>query len=86
VFEGTVAVLLVHTPGNDAAVIMERLRSRVEAEALRLGSGAPDLVPRLTLGLASFPTDATSGGGLLTHARARLTGSVELPSPRPPGG
>jgi hypothetical protein len=57
-----IAVLLVHTPYPDAVMIVDRIRERVGRE----GRVA------LTMGLASFPTDATSDAGLLAHAQAEL--------------
>jgi GGDEF domain-containing protein len=76
-FDDTIAVLLVHTPDSDAALIMERLRGRVETQPLRVVSGEPDVMPTLSLGLASFPTDATGDGSLFAHARARLNEAWE---------
>lgn len=72
-----IAVLLVHTPDSDAALIMERLRGRVETQSFRVVPGEPDVIPTLSLGLASFPTDATSDESLLAHAQARLTEAWE---------
>lgn len=57
-----ILVLLVHTPISDAVVIADRIRERV---------GREDRVS-LSIGLASFPTDATSDAGLLAHAQAEL--------------
>lgn len=53
-----VVVLLVHTPDTDAAMITDRIRDRLQGE--------------LRIGLASFPTDATSDEALLAHAEAQL--------------
>lgn len=75
--DDTIAVLLVHTPDSDAALIMERLRGRVERYAFQVVPGEPDVMPTLSLGLAEFPTDATSEGSLFAHARARLTEAWE---------
>lgn len=57
-----IAALLVHTPYSDAVMISDRIRERVGRE----GRVA------LSIGLASFPTDATSDAGLLAHAQAKL--------------
>lgn len=75
--DDTIAVLLVHTPDSDAAAIMERLRGRVETQTFPLAAGGLDGIPAVSLGLASFPTDATSDGGLFAQARARLTEASE---------
>lgn len=53
-----VVVFLVHTPENDAAMITDRIRERLSS--------------RFRIGLASFPTNATSEEGLLAHAEAQL--------------
>lgn len=70
--EDSVAIILVHTPAVDAAVITERVRHLLEATAFPTvpGSGAATVVLRLAL--ASFPTDATSDTVLLDHAQTRL--------------
>lgn len=80
VVDDTIAVLLVHTPDSDAALTIERLRARVQT----LGSemGGADAMPTLTLGLASFPADATSAVALLSRARARLGGGGEAKGDR----
>jgi len=60
-----IVVLLVHTPDTDAAMITDRIRDRLQAGDLEEAGG-------LRIGLASFPTNATSDGGLLAHAEAQL--------------
>lgn len=60
-----IVVLLVHTPDTDAALITDRIRDR-------LRTGDPEEAGALRIGLASFPTDATSDAGLLAHAEAQL--------------
>lgn len=60
-----IIVLLVHTPGTDAALITGRIRDRVQADD-------PGEAGGLRIALASFPTDATSDEGLLAHAGAQL--------------
>jgi diguanylate cyclase (GGDEF)-like protein len=74
--DDAIAVLLVHTPYSDATSIVERLRDQVESEAFHVVPGEP-LTATLSLGLAEFPSDATSDGVLLAHARARLTEAWE---------
>jgi hypothetical protein len=53
-----VVVFLVHTPETDAVVITERIRERLSS--------------RFRIGVASFPTNATSDEGLLAHAEAQI--------------
>jgi hypothetical protein len=60
-----VVVFLVHTPDTDAAMITDRIRDRLQ-------TGDPAEVGALRIGLASFPTNATSDGALLAHAEAQL--------------
>lgn len=64
------AVLLVHTPETDALVIADRMRERIKRE-VTLGAHPGDRVA-LAIGMASFPTDATTDADLLAHAQARL--------------
>lgn len=60
-----IIVLLVHTPDTDAGLITDRIRERLQATDPTRAGG-------LRIGLASFPTDATSDGGLLAHADAQV--------------
>src|SRR5712692_7331184 len=78
--EDSVAIILVHTPAVDAAVITERVRHLLEATAFPTvpGSGAATVVLRLAL--ASFPTDATSDTVLLDQAQTRLASARRGPS------
>lgn len=64
-----VAVLLVHTPSVDGALISGRIRERIEATTFSLIT--PSQVT-LTIALSCFPTDATVDGALLAHAQAQL--------------
>lgn len=68
----TIAIILVHTPGSDAIVITERVRDLLEAVTFPAPPGAAAVKSVLRLGLASFPTDATSDTVLLEQAQARL--------------
>ena len=64
-----IAVLLVHTPAVDGALIAGRIRERIEATTFSL------IMPTqvtLTIALSCFPTDATADGALLAHAKAQL--------------
>jgi hypothetical protein len=67
--EDDVAVLLVHTPSVDGALISGRIRERIEATTFSLIT--PSQVT-LTMALSCFPTDATVDGALLAHAQAQL--------------
>ena len=67
--EDDVAVLLVHTPSVDGALISGRIRERIEATTFSLIT--PSRVT-LTIALSCFPTDATADGALLAHALAQL--------------
>ena len=64
-----VAVLLVHTPAIDGALIGERIRERIEATTFSLITSSP---VTLHIGLSCFPTDSTADGALLAHAQAQL--------------
>jgi GGDEF domain-containing protein len=68
----SVAIILVHTPEGDAAVITERVRHLLEATAFPVGPDGGSATVVLRLALASFPTDATSDVVLLEQAQARL--------------
>jgi diguanylate cyclase (GGDEF)-like protein len=71
--DDVIAILLVHTADSDAATIVERLRGRLEAETFEAAPGAPAVKPVLSLGLASFPTDATADATLVARAQTRLS-------------
>lgn len=73
--DDVIAILLVHTAGSDAATIIERLRGRLEAETFQAAPGEPAVSLGLSLGLASFPTDATADATLLARAQTRLSES-----------
>lgn len=70
-----VALLLVHTPDSEASAIIQRLRDHVEG--LPLPSSATGTPPRrikVSMAIASFPSDATSDTALLARAQAQLPG------------
>lgn len=71
-----VGVLLVHTPGADAARITERIREAIQAQPFEVGGDTRPIRVSLTLGLAAFPSDATSPDVLLGHAQTRLEGAA----------
>ena len=66
-----IAVLLVHTPDTDAGMIADRIRDRIQGDTVEVPPAGRTHVT-FTVGLASFPTDATSDGGLLAHAETQL--------------
>jgi hypothetical protein len=69
------AVLLIHTPDTEAAMIAKRLHDRLESSTVPGPVGAAPARVRLRLGLVSFPGDGTSDATLLALAQARLDGS-----------
>jgi hypothetical protein len=75
-----IGIILVHTPDSEAALIVSRLRERIQASSATM---ADPIHVTLTVGLASFPTDATDDVALLTSAHARLQAG---PSPRDASG
>jgi len=79
--EDSVAIILVHTPAGDAAVITERVRHLLEASDVAAASGGGAAAVLLRLALVSFPTDATNDGVLLDQAQMRLASP-----PRADGG
>lgn len=71
-----IAVLLVHTPEPEALVIAERIRDRVRSEPFWQEPLGPGARVELGIGLAHFPSDATTDAGLLRHAQGRLEASL----------
>jgi predicted signal transduction protein with EAL and GGDEF domain len=76
-----IAVLLVHTPDSDAGMIANRIRDRVQSGPFEAVVAPPPGRVTLSIGLASFPTDATSDGGLLTQAQAQLQAAHQTGRP-----
>jgi hypothetical protein len=79
-----IAVLLVHTPDVDAGPIADRIRSRLQEE----GDENPGEAPgsgrvTVSIGLASFPSDATGEDRLLAHAQAQLQSAQRAARPAP---
>ena len=70
--DDSIAIMLVHTPDSDARTITDRVRALLEGLTLRAGPDAPAVKSVLALGLASFPTDATTDSALLEKAQTRL--------------
>ena len=73
VIGGYIAVLLVHTPDLDAAMIADRIRERVQSDSTEPVT--------LRIGLASFPGDATRDDLLLSHAEAQLQSGQRTAQP-----
>ncbi len=69
------AVLLIHTPDTDAAMIAKRLHDRLESSTFPGPVGTAPAQVSVRLGLVSFPSDGTSDATLLALAQARLAGS-----------
>ncbi len=65
-----IAVLLVHTPDTDAAAIADRIRDRIHATSFPGASASVQVT--VSIGLASFPTHATTDAALLAQAQAHL--------------
>jgi len=64
------AVLLVHTPDSDAALITGRIRDRVVK--VLAAQGEKPGPANLRLGSACFPVDGTTDDALVIVAKARL--------------
>ena len=77
-----VAVVLVHTPDSEATITMDRLRRLLELGEAGAGD-ALEGTPGLRIGVAAFPSDATSDGVLLARARARLDEAGDARRPPP---
>jgi GGDEF domain-containing protein len=69
-----VALLLVHTPDSEASAIIQRLRDHVEGLTLPSVTGTPPRRIKVSMAIASFPSDATSDTALLARAQAQLPG------------
>jgi GGDEF domain-containing protein len=81
--DDSIAIMLVHTADSDARAIAARIRSLLEGLTLRPGPDGPAGTPLPALGLASFPTDATSDGALLQTAQTRLADARAARGPHP---
>lgn len=72
-----IAVILLHTAGEDALRVAERIRANIEQVAFRVG---PEGRPRrltVSVGKVSFPYDGQDDTTLLSQAMAYLEQSVE---------
>ena len=82
--DDNIAIMLVHTPDTDARTIADRVRALLEGLTLRARPDATALKSVLALGLASFPTDATTDSALLEKAQTRLAAARKgAQGPRP---
>ena len=82
--DDSIAIMLVHTPDSDARTITDRVRAMLEGLTVNAGPDAPAVKSVLTLGLASFPTDATTDSALLEKAQTRLAAARQgAPGPPP---
>jgi diguanylate cyclase (GGDEF)-like protein len=65
-------VVLPETPGPKAALLAERIRSAVDERAFEIGRGMPPLHVTVSIGVASFPADASSDDDLIEAADAAV--------------
>jgi len=66
-----IAILLLHTEGNDALKVAERLRTHIEQVAFLGDSGNPRQIT-LSVGGVSFPRDGYNDTILLSRAQAHV--------------
>jgi len=72
-----IAVILLHTAGNDALRVAERIRANIEQVAFRDGTeGRPQRLT-VSVGKVSFPHDGHTDSILLSQAMAYLEQAVE---------
>jgi diguanylate cyclase (GGDEF)-like protein len=72
-----IAVILLHTAGNDALRVAERIRANIEQVAFRDGTeGRPQRLT-ISVGKVSFPHDGHTDSILLSQAMAYLEQAVE---------
>lgn len=72
-----IAVILLHTAGNDALRVAERIRSSLEQVAFREGpEGQPQRLT-VSVGKVSFPNDGHTDAILLAQALAYLDQAVQ---------
>jgi diguanylate cyclase (GGDEF)-like protein len=69
--EDGIGILLLHTEGNDAARVAERLRAHIEQVSFLADSGSPQQVT-LSVGGVSFPRDGYNDTILLSRAQAHV--------------
>jgi len=67
-----IAVILLHTAGEDALRVAERIRTNIEQVAFRASSDAPPQRFTVSVGKVSFPQDGHDHAALLSQALAFL--------------
>ena len=67
-----IAVILLHTAGEDALRVAERIRTSIEQVAFRESSDGPPQRLTVSVGKVSFPQDGHDDAALLSQALAFL--------------
>ncbi len=67
-----IAVILLHTAGEDALRVAERIRTNIEQVAFRESSEGPPQRLTVSVGKVSFPQDGHTDAALLSQALAFL--------------
>jgi diguanylate cyclase (GGDEF)-like protein len=67
-----IAIILLHTAGEDALRVAERIRTNIEQVAFRESSDGPPQRLTVSVGKVSFPQDGHTDGALLSQALALL--------------
>lgn len=67
-----IAVILLHTAGEDALRVADRIRANIEQVAFREGSEGPPQRLTVSVGKVSFPQDGHDHAALLSQALAYL--------------
>lgn len=67
-----IAVILLHTAGEDALQVAERIRANIEQVAFRESSEGPPRRLTVSVGKVSFPQDGHDHAALLSQALAFL--------------
>lgn len=71
-----IAVILLHTAGDDALRVAERIRTNIEQVAFRESSEGPPKRLTVSVGKVSFPQDGHTHAVLLSQALALLDQAV----------
>ena len=67
-----IAIILLHTAGEDALRVAERIRANIEQVAFRESTDGPPQRLTVSMGKVSFPQDGHDHAALLSRARAFL--------------
>jgi len=67
-----IAIILLHTAGDDALRVAERIRANIEQVAFRESSEGPPQRLTVSVGKVSFPQDGHTDAALLSQALAFL--------------